>query len=569
MIICLNLFTICLNAQKNIDGSPHDVNKSIVITVGNSTTLNPKTDMNIGSNFGNGGYQPNYDATGISVKTIDCYTAESKKYWAYEITGLRTGVFVFQAWMFTPDRSTAFVATYTITVVDVTSITIPSTLNVSIGDSYQFEPIITDSRATTTLSYKSSIPSIASITSDGVLTAETCGTTVVSCTAQNGVSASCTVIVNPVWVSDITLNYSEMELEENTKGKLIATVLPENATNSGVKWSSSNSNVVIVSQDGTITAISSGYANILATSTDGSDITASCLVHVVKPTVYAEEISISESSLDLSLGETYSLVVTISPNNVTSTEITWSSSNPSVATVDSKGKVMATGYGISVVTAKTSDGTNMSAECIVTVAKTEVLSLYDVFGRAGSTITLPVALTNKQSISGFDFSIVLPEGLTFGEAETTDRTEGMVASQNFVDGVYRFSVMSMSGGSVAGNDGVVLNIPLQIGSALENGEYPILIKDIVMFEVNGVDEYAGDDQTAILSLSDVLIGDVNGNDVVNTNDAIAIVNHVIGKPQASFIEAAADVNGNGVVNTNDAITIVNYVIGKTSTLGDK
>lgn len=62
------------------------------------------------------------------------------------------------------------------------------------------------------------------------------------------------------------------------------------------------------------------------------------------------------------------------------------------------------------------------------------------------------------------------------------------------------------------------------------------------------------------------LGDVNGNGEVNTNDAIAIVNHVVGKAQPVFIEEVADVNGNGEINTNDAIAIVNFVVGKTNSL---
>ena len=64
-------------------------------------------------------------------------------------------------------------------------------------------------------------------------------------------------------------------------------------------------------------------------------------------------------------------------------------------------------------------------------------------------------------------------------------------------------------------------------------------------------------------------GDVNGDGDVDIADAVCIVNHIVGKPNTTFVEAAADVDGDGVVDIADAVRIVNLVVGKITSLAPK
>jgi hypothetical protein len=64
-------------------------------------------------------------------------------------------------------------------------------------------------------------------------------------------------------------------------------------------------------------------------------------------------------------------------------------------------------------------------------------------------------------------------------------------------------------------------------------------------------------------------GDVNGDGDVDIADAVCIVNYVVGKPNTTFIEAAADANGDGDIDIADAVHIVNYVVGKISALAPR
>ena len=88
----------------------------------------------------------------------------------------------------------------------------------------------------------------------------------------------------PVKVSSVTINPSTVKLtSKGQTAQLSASVLPSNAANNSVTWSSSNTNVVTVSSDGFITALANGNTTITATALDGSGKSGSCTVTVEIP----------------------------------------------------------------------------------------------------------------------------------------------------------------------------------------------------------------------------------------------------------------------------------------------
>ena len=212
-------------------------------------------------------------------------------YSTYRVTALRSGTFEVRGtasgirkkgMVWEVGIGTSVI--YTVTVKEkpvVTSITIPSSLNLLIGSSYTFSPVIAEEGATTQLTWASSNPSVVSVTSAGVINALSVGNSTITCTASNGISATCIVTVSPILVSSITLDKTELELNVDDRYTLIATILPENATNNAIEWTSSNENVAFVSTGGTVIGVSPGYCNIQAKATDGSNIKAGCLVHVM------------------------------------------------------------------------------------------------------------------------------------------------------------------------------------------------------------------------------------------------------------------------------------------------
>ena len=170
------------------------------------------------------------------------------------------------------------------------------------GDTYTFSPIITDDRATTSLTWQSSNTSVATI-NNGVMTTKGLGSTTITCIATNGVSAQCLVTVNPVLVNSLTLNKYDAELITGEELQLSVDVLPNNATNKSVTWSSTNEAVAVVSESGLVTAVGSGTCQVKATANDGSGKTASCLVTVKKAGNVYEDIHPKNSTATLTVTE--------------------------------------------------------------------------------------------------------------------------------------------------------------------------------------------------------------------------------------------------------------------------
>lgn len=154
-----------------------------------------------------------------------------------------------------------------------------------------------------------------------------------------------------VKVTSVTLNRSYLDLDINETYKLVATVKPTNATNKNITWKSSNTSVAIVNSKGEVTARKGGTAVITAT-VDGVSANATIYVNSV---ISVSNIVINKSFLDLEVGDTYMLKATIYPTNATNKNVTWRSSNTSVATVSSSGKVTAKNTGKALISA-TADG---------------------------------------------------------------------------------------------------------------------------------------------------------------------------------------------------------------------
>lgn len=162
----------------------------------------------------------------------------------------------------------------------VVSISIPSSLSMSVGDSYTFEPVIRETGAVTTLTWQNSNPSVVSMDGKKIY-AQAKGSSVITCTASNGVvSNTCVVSVSTVPVSSISIAPPEIELEVGGKVKLETSIWPLNATNKDVEWRSSDAQVASVDAHGEVTGRTEGLCEVIATTRDGSNLTARCGVQV-------------------------------------------------------------------------------------------------------------------------------------------------------------------------------------------------------------------------------------------------------------------------------------------------
>ena len=193
--------------------------------------------------------------------------------------------------------------------------------------------------------------------SDGTITATGGGTATISASA-GGVSASCSVEVY-VPVTSISLSANLLSLAKGTFAVLTATVSPEDAMDKNVQWNSDDPSVATVDQNGRVTAINDGRAKITASA---GGLTASCTVICISIPVTA--VILNKTSLSLAKGSSETLTATVSPRDATDNTVKWSSDNPSVATVDQNGQVIAVNAGNAVITASAGD---VSATCEVSV----------------------------------------------------------------------------------------------------------------------------------------------------------------------------------------------------------
>ena len=213
------------------------------------------------------------------------------------------------------------------------------------------------------ISCTSSNPSVAVVDNNGVITAVGAGTATISFRADSTTtgwrySVSITVTAATVEATGVTVNQSSFELTKGSSAAISYSVQPADATDKNVTWTSSNTSVATVNGY-TITAVGAGTATITGRTSNG--VTATVYVTV---TALPEAIRISANSMNLKKGESSSLTYTITPAGVTD-NVTWSSSDTSVATVDNYGKVTAKKSGTAVITVKTSNG--YTDTCTVTV----------------------------------------------------------------------------------------------------------------------------------------------------------------------------------------------------------
>ena len=240
----------------------------------------------------------------------------------------------------------------------------------SVGQTALLTAIVSpDNTSNKTLIWESSNTDVATVSSSGVVTAVASGTAVITATTVDGSNkiGACDVTVDlPVLATNVALNKTSLTLTSaRDSAILIATVYPDNATDKTVTWTSSNTDVATVNSSGVVCAVDNGTAIITATTVDGSKKVATCFVTVG---IKVNSIILNKNTMTLSnFNPADTLMVTVLPNNALNKAITWTSSNTDVATVNSDGIVVAKDKGTAIITAKTTDGSGLSATCVVTV----------------------------------------------------------------------------------------------------------------------------------------------------------------------------------------------------------
>lgn len=173
----------------------------------------------------------------------------------------------------------------------------------------------------------------------------------------------------PVTVKEITLSNSNITLEEGQSATLTATVIPADADNKTLKWSSSNSKIASVNTLGKVSALKPGSATITAAATDGSGVKATCTVTVSAKPVSVSRVTLDKSEISLNVNSSYRLQATVLPANATDPTLTWRIDNPAIASVNTVGTVKGLAAGQTVVIAEAVSNPLAWAICTVTVTE--------------------------------------------------------------------------------------------------------------------------------------------------------------------------------------------------------
>ena len=303
------------------------------------------------------------------------------------------------------------------------------------------DPAITWSSSNTAVA---TVDSTGKVTAVGIPAGADYGEAVITAlTSNSSVFATCTIkVLSSVLITSLTLNKSELALNVGDEETLSVTGAPSNATNKTLAWTSSNPEVASVNSSGKVIAASKGTTVVKAESTDGSGKYVSCVVTVNN--IQILNVYLDKSSLDLSEGDTASITATLYPNNATTKTLKWTSSNTSVATVDSKGNVIAGATkGYAIITATATDGSGKFAECVVlSKPKVHVTGITINYGAsldllandstylkatvipANASVTNVVWASNNTAIATVDASTGLLKGIALGEATITATADG-------------------------------------------------------------------------------------------------------------------------------------------------
>ena len=247
-------------------------------------------------------------------------------------------------------------ASITVALVPVARVDLtPTTLNVVVGQTTQLTARLQDASGTTitgrAISWSSNRATVATVTSDGLVSAVAAGTATITATAE-GKTASTTVNVSPRPVSAVIVSPSQVTIFARQTVQLSALVTDDRGqvlTGKSVAFTSNDPQIATVSASGLVTGVAQGVATIVATS-EGA--TGSATVTIAPDPVAA--VDVTPSSWSLIVGQTFQLAATpksATGQPLTGRTVTWSSGSPALASVSSTGVVTAHSPGNAVIIA--------------------------------------------------------------------------------------------------------------------------------------------------------------------------------------------------------------------------
>lgn len=361
------------------------------------------------------------------------------------ITGVKEGTAIITVKTLINDISTDCVVNVTGKDVLISGISFyQKNINIAVGYTHTLSYAVNPKNASgTNLTFSSSDPSVAIVNQDGIIKGLKEGNAIITVSARNGIvkdttyvtvyKKGATTVVNgsPIttttYPKSIKLDNTTLNLKQGTTSQVIATISPSDA-NQSISWSSSNTRVATVDSNGLIRAVGIGTATIIARTVN--DLTANVKVTVGDYSLNVKNIMITTNYIVLPVGISKQLAVAFTPANASNKTVTWSSSNPSVATVDNSGNVKAISPGSTIIKATSNDGGYTDTATIeVTSNKNEIAEKTIAFSESSYTVGVngTISLT----------PIITPSNATFKSVRFTssDSSIATVDENGVVKGI--------------------------------------------------------------------------------------------------------------------------------------
>ncbi len=354
-------------------------------------------------------------------------------------------------------------------------------------------------------------------------------------------------------IREITLNKTKITLTEGETFLLTAKLSPENGTENGIVWSSEDSGVATVSDEGEVTGVKAGETVITAAALSDGNVKATCLVTVQVPVaVTGVKINYDGEELNLFTGTSFSLSATVEPADATDRQLTWTIDKTEFATVDADGKVSADKQAEGTATLTVSAGGKSASLKVhsykaglsvssMSILPGEELSFKDYF------------LTGSIPVSDYTFSSDNPEvatidgdlkivGKSYGTAVISARYSGTAIAKFETEPSVRFEVTVADSFVASVTDvftvtgrGVVLTTSIESGTVKVGDKLRILQPDdakghyIVTVKGISMSNKAVDSAT-VGDAPDILIGDQLTKDKLMTGAVLMSenTNHIAG-----------------------------------------
>ena len=370
-----------------------------------------------------------------------------------------------------------------------------------------------------------------------------------------------------VQADSIALDVNNFKLAKGATRQLIPSIMPEDASSDMIAWLSTRPGVATVSADGIVTGIENGETDIIAMIDN-----AQAVCHVVVTDGVVETLSINKGALSLLVDDEFTLYATVTPDSAWNKTVEWIIPRNNVLMTQELENnslyIRALRAGTVTVTAHTTDGSNLYAECVINVDNYSDNAFYvpELKGLRGDVVTIPVSLCNVDPIVAFQTDICLPEGFSvlienddYAIIPSDRMAEDHTILANLANnGAVRVVCYTPSEQVFTGEPGDVL---FYVKVAIPDdavGNYTVSLKNSRLTS-SSLEEIRVPVVNALLKVDAFMPGDANYSHTVTVTDIVVTAQYILDLNPDPFVFAAADMNGDGSITVTDIMLIANLI----------